>query len=130
MIYLAGEPDDMWWNGEVQEVYLGADLIWKSGPTIEVYDVDVSIPQFSSGKFFPLVILTPPPGEVWGILIEGTLSGNQFSRPSFRIGGARYASENGEVSYTGEITSTDSQVGLVAGSSHASFSGTVTVTIP
>ena len=133
MIYLAGEPDDIWWNGEVQEVYLGADLIWKSGPTIEVYDVSV-LNAVGSGTFHPFIVLTPPPGEVWGVTIEGNITtGDYRATPTFVVGDSESGTFGaGPVAWSGVVTSASSRVGMKTNqgfsSRWASFVGTVTVT--
>ena len=136
MIYLAGEPDDMWWDGEVKEVYLGADLIWKSGPTIEVHEVSRS-DMYGSGTFHSLITLSPPPGEVWQVKVEGRMSGNIVSPffPRLRVGSGQSGNlSSGSVAYSGEVTSADSRVGVVTASQWqnqaANFAGTVTVTKP
>lgn len=132
MIYLAGEPDDMWWNGEVQEVYLGADLIWKSGPTIEVYEVMLDYVR-GDNVFHSLIDLSPPPGEVWEILVEGEITRAQSAAAPYFVVGDK-SSESfpvGPVAFSGEITSTSSRVGMVTTSNQygrqVDFTGTVTV---
>ena len=136
MIYLAGEPDDMWCNGEVQEVYLGADLIWKSGPTIEVHEVSRS-GMYGSGTFHSLITLSPPPGEVWQVEVAGRMSGSLQSPfwPRLRVGSGQSGDlRAGSVAYSGEVTSADSRVGVVTATqwqnNAATFVGTVTVTKP
>ena len=136
MIYLAGEPDDMWWNGEVKEVYLGADLIWKSGPTIEVNEVTRS-GMYGSGTFHSLITLSPPPGEVWQVEVEGRFSGSISPPfyPRLRVGSGQSGDfRAGTATYSGEVTSADSRVGVVTASQWqtqaANFAGTVTVTKP
>ena len=136
MIYLAGEPGDIWWNGEVKEVYLGADLVWKSGPTIEVHEVSRS-GLVGDGTFHSFITLSPPPGEVWQVKIEGRISGANASRfpPYLRVGSERSELLRTEtVAHSGEITSEDSRVGAItisgASSNAVAFVGTVTVGKP
>ena len=137
MIYLAGEPDDMWWDGEVKEVYLGADLIWKSEPTIEVHEVSLS-DMYGRDTFHPFITLSPPPGAVWQVEIEGSISGTIHPSipPYLRVGSGRSGalSRAGAVSYSGEVTSADSRVGMDTTIQYelnaATFVGTVTVTKP
>ena len=133
MIYLAGEPDDMWWNGEVKEVYLGADLIWKSGPTIEVYDVSV-LNASGFDRFHSFIVLTPLPGEVWGVTIEGDITtGDYRATPTFTVGDSESGTfREGPVAWSGVVTSASSRVGMTTNQGlaprWASFVGTVTVT--
>ena len=132
MIYLAGEPDDMWWGGQVQEICLGADLVWKSGPTIEVYDV--SLDEVTGQAFHPLISLAPPPGEVWGVTIEGNITtGDYRATPTFVVGDSESGTfEGGPVAWSGVVTSASSRVGMKTNQGFsgrwASFVGTVTVT--
>ena len=139
MIYLAGEPDDMWWGGEVQELYLGADLVWKSGPTIDVYEV--SMPGLAGvGVFHPLVSLEVPPGRQWEVTIEGSFTATGWayplssSFPVIAIGQSLSGGygEGGQVSEGGVITSGNPSVGVKTnhGDRAVTFTGTVTVTIP
>ena len=136
MIYLAGEPDDIWWDGPVSEVYLGADLVWKSGPTVDVYDVSV-IGAKGANTFHPLINLTPPPGETWEITLEGTVTEAgrfAYEQPRFRIGNLDTDSfPVGQVRLSGQITSTARQIGVVSPfnpNQAVGFAGTVTVTYP
>ena len=134
MIYLAGEPDDMWWGGQVQEIYLGANLVWKNGPEIiEITQSGLS----GSGVVHPLATLTVPPGRVWTVRVQGVFTSSSAWYPpigyipTIRVGGATSSGweEGVQVDFTGTITSSDPTVAVV--SNHYSravvFTGTIEI---
>ena len=107
-----------------------------SSVTIEVHEVSRS-GMIGLNTFHSLITLSPPPGEVWQVEVEGNFSGDiRGNYPShLRVGSGQ--SEGflaGPVAYSGDVTSADSRVGVVTTTAYApratTFVGTVTVTKP
>ena len=116
---------------EIKNLWTDQGQVFSSGPTIEVFEVSAS--GTGNGVFHSLIELSPPPGEVWGIEIEGTFT--QARSANLMVGGVRSGGFNaGPAAWSGEITSADSRVGVYTtspGSSNAAnFVGTVTVIYP
>lgn len=122
---------------EVKNLWTDAGQVFSSGPTVDVFDVYLS-GLLGEGTFHSFVTLSPPPGEVWHVEIEGTISGTlnwSGQYPRLRVGGSWSGGKApGPVSHSGTITSASRHVGIETNAdlslTRVGFTGTVTVTYP